>query len=63
MIPPKMLGKLLPGTNFDSVQREEPIGIKALLEAQGIVLTNYQQLVQMGITNYQIVRAQRAEQK
>ncbi|MCI0533893.1 MAG: hypothetical protein L0Z50_01555 [Verrucomicrobiales bacterium] len=59
LIPPKMLSLLLPGTNFDSVQREEPINVKSLLDQQGIVLTNYQQLVELGITNYQIVRAQR----
>lgn len=59
LIPPKMLGKLIPGTNFDSVQREEPINVRSLLDQQGIMLTNYQQLVEMGITNYQIVRAQR----
>jgi hypothetical protein len=58
LIPPKLLGKLLPGTNFDSVQREEPINVKSILDQQGIVLTNYQQLLEMGITNYQIVRAQ-----
>jgi hypothetical protein len=41
------------------VAREEPINVKALLDQQGIVLTNYQQLIELGITNYQIVRAQR----
>jgi len=59
LIPPKMLGKLIPGANFESVQREEPINVKSLLDQRGIVLTNYQQLAEMGITNYQIVRAQR----
>jgi hypothetical protein len=59
LISPKMLGKLIPGANFDSVERQEPINVKSLLDQQGIVLTNYQQLVEMGITNYQIVRAQR----
>ena len=57
LIPPRLLGKLLPGVNFDSVERQEPINVNSLLESQGIVFTNYQQLVEMGITNYQIIRA------
>src|SRR5262245_55518980 len=44
LIPPRMLGKLIPGANFDAVEREEPINVKSLLEQRGIVLTNYQQL-------------------
>jgi hypothetical protein len=62
MISPKLLGKLIPGANFDSIQREEPINVKSLLDQRGIVLTNYQQLVEMGITNYQIIRAPRPDE-
>jgi hypothetical protein len=58
LVAPAMLGKLFPSANFDSIQRKEPINIKSVLDQQGITLTNYQQLVELGITNYQIVRAQ-----
>ena len=63
LVPPQLLGALIPGANFESIQRKEPINAKSLLdslfEQKGITLTNYQQLVEMGLTNYQIVRAQK----
>ncbi len=57
LIPPKLLGVLIPGANFDNIAREEPINIRDLLDQHGIVLTNYQQLIDLGITNYTIARA------
>lgn len=57
LIPPKLLGALIPGANFENIAREEPINIRDLLDQQGIVLTNYQQLIDLGITNYTIARA------
>lgn len=57
LVPPQLLGALIPGANFENVTRQEPINIKSLLEQQGIVLTNYQQLIELGITNYTIARA------
>lgn len=61
MLPPQMLGLLLPGLNPETIKRAEPINIRHLLEDQNIQITNYQQLVRMGLTNYQIIRAQKPE--
>ena len=58
-VPIKLLGVLLPGVNLDAITRTEPMDVKSLLDQKGIVVTNYQQLIEMGITNYQIVRAQK----
>lgn len=55
-VDPKMLGRLLPGFDWEKLERKEPVAIKSLLEQQGIVLTNYQQLISFGITNYTIQR-------
>lgn len=55
-VEPRMLGKLFPDFDWEKVQRTEPIAIGQLLQQQGIVLTNYQQLVEIGITNYTIKR-------
>lgn len=56
LIDPKLLGRLLPGFDWDKLERKEPVAIKSLLDQQGIVLTNYQQLRDFGITNYIIQR-------
>jgi len=54
LIEPRLLAKLLPEFDWEKLERKEPVAIKALLEQQGIVLTNYQQLIEFGITNYTI---------
>ncbi len=59
MVPINLLGVLLPGVNLDTITRKEPMNVKNLLDERGFVVTNYQQLIEMGITNYQIVRAQK----
>lgn len=55
-VEPKFLAVLLPDIDWSKLNRAEPIGIKSLLEQQGIVLTNYQELVSRGITNYTVHR-------
>lgn len=54
LIDPKFLAKLLPQFDWSKLERKEPLAVKALLEQQGIVLTNYQQLIGLGVTNYVI---------
>ena len=54
LIDPKFLGKLLPQYDWSKLERKEPLAVRALLEQQGIVLTNYQQLITLGVTNYVI---------
>lgn len=56
LVAPKMLSKLLPGFDWEKVERKEPVAIRSLLEQQGIIITNYQQLAEYGITNYVIQR-------
>jgi hypothetical protein len=58
-IEPKFLAALLPDIDWTKLNRTEPIGIKNLLDQQKIVITNYQQLVSLGITNYSIRRAEK----
>ena len=53
---PRQLSKILPQFNWETLERKEPIGVKALLEQQGIVITNYNQLRALGLTNYSIRR-------
>ncbi|MBI2948975.1 MAG: hypothetical protein HYY23_15145 [Verrucomicrobia bacterium] len=58
-VDPKFLAKLLPEIDWSKLQRKEPVNVKGLLEQQGIVLTNYQQLIEFGITNYSVRHAPR----
>jgi hypothetical protein len=59
LIEPKFLAALLPDIDWTKLNRTEPIGVKTLLDQQKIVITNYQQLVNLGITNYVIRRAEK----
>ncbi|MBM3840829.1 MAG: hypothetical protein FJ398_23305 [Verrucomicrobia bacterium] len=56
-VDPKFLTKILPDIDWSKLQRKEPLNIKGLLEQQGFVLTNYQQLIELGITNYSVRHA------
>ena len=57
LIEPRLLVNILPDFDWESIERTQPIAVKALLDQQGIVLTNYQQLIEIGITNYIIQKA------
>lgn len=57
LIDPKFLAKILPQFDWSKLERKEPVAVRALLEQQGISLTNYQQLTTLGITNYVIQHA------
>jgi TolA-binding protein len=61
-IQPQLLGLLIPQIDWSKVERTEPVGVKGLLDQHGIVLTNYQQLHQIGITNYVIQRKGQPQQ-
>lgn len=56
-VEPKFLAVLLPDIDWTKLDRTEPIAIQGLLGQQGIVLTNYQELISRGITNYVVRRA------
>ncbi|MBI4661191.1 MAG: hypothetical protein HY735_20365 [Verrucomicrobia bacterium] len=56
-IDPKLLASLLPQFDWSKLKRKEPIDVRPLLEQQGFVLTNYQQLISLGITNYTLQRS------
>lgn len=60
-VPPEMLPLLLPGINTNSFTRTEPVDITQFLAARNLILTNYQQLVAWGVTNYRILRTQWVE--
>ena len=54
LIEPRLLANILPSFDWEKIERTQPIAVRALLEQQGIILTNYQQLIEMGVTNYVI---------
>ena len=56
LIPPEALGTILPGIDVSKLERKEPIAINNLLTNQGIAITNYQQLRDLGLTNFIIRR-------
>ena len=56
LIEPRLLAKLLPGFDWSKIERKDPLVVNGILEQQGIVLTNYQQLIGMGVTNYIVQR-------
>ena len=58
LIAPQQLGIFLPeyGTNWANVQRRAPISVTGLFKERGITFTNYSQLRELGVTNYQIRR-------
>jgi|GEM_PF-1172099 len=62
MVDPKFLAVLLPDIDWTKLNRTEPINIKGILESQNIVLTNYQELIGRGITNYVVRRARKVQQ-
>jgi hypothetical protein len=57
MVEPKQLQQLLPDFDWEKLGRTEPLGIKALLERDGVQITNVAQLKEYGITNFIIQRA------
>jgi hypothetical protein len=57
MVDPKQLKQLLPDFDWEKLGRKEPLGIRALIEKDGIQLTNALQLQEYGITNFVIQRA------
>jgi TolA-binding protein len=57
MVDPKALKLLLPDIDWEKLGRTEPLGIRALLEKNGMQLTNATQLYDYGITNFIIRRA------
>jgi hypothetical protein len=56
LLDPQDLPLLFPDYDWSKLQRSEPIIINEMLETHGIVITNYQQLIQWGVTNYQVQR-------
>jgi hypothetical protein len=57
MIDPKLLKQIAPEVDWDKLDRKAPLGVRALLEKDGIQLTNALQLHEYGITNFVIRRA------
>jgi hypothetical protein len=62
VIDPKQLKQLLPDFDWEKLGRKEPLGVRSLLEKDGVQITNTQQLREYGLTNYIIRRAQPAPQ-
>lgn len=56
LIEPRLLAKLLPDFDWSKIERKDPVVVNNILEQQGIVLTNYQQLIGLGVTNYIVQR-------
>lgn len=56
LVEPKYLKQLLPDFDWDKLDRKEPLSIRALLEKDGIQLTNTAQLREYGLTNFVIQR-------
>jgi predicted small lipoprotein YifL len=57
MIEPKYLKQLLPDVDWDKLGRREPLGVRTILEKDGVQITNVSQLKDYGLTNYTIRRA------
>lgn len=57
MVDPLHLKDILPDFDWESLERKEPLAIRALLEKDGIPITNVSQLADYGITNFVIRRA------
>jgi hypothetical protein len=57
MIDPQHLKQLLPDVDWEKLGRKEPLGVRSLLEKDGVQLTNVSQLKEYGLTNYVIRRA------
>jgi hypothetical protein len=57
LVAPQYLKKLLPDIDWDKLDRKDPLGIRALIEKDGVQLTNAAQLHNYGITNFIIRRA------
>ena len=62
MVDVSVLTNLFPGLSLEQVTRTQPLAIGDLLKQRGVEITTYQQLREMGITNYTIIRAPQAEQ-
>jgi hypothetical protein len=58
LVAPMEMEQILPGFDWESLDRQEPIGVRALLERDGVQLTNMLQLKEYGLTNFMIRRAQ-----
>ena len=58
VLDPKDLTQLLPNFDWDKLKRTEPIAVRALLEKDGVQITNAAQLREIGVTNFVIKRAQ-----
>jgi hypothetical protein len=56
LVSPQELGQVLPGFDWENLERKEPIGVRALLEKDGFQLTNVLQLQELGLTNFIIQR-------
>ena len=58
-IEPRYLRILMPeyGTNWDRFEKRPPISVTNLLKDRGIVITNYNQLRELGLTNFSIQKA------
>lgn len=57
MIDPKHLKALMPDFDWDKLGRTEPLAVRALLEKDGIQITNVSQITEYGLTNWVIRRA------
>ncbi len=57
MLDPASLKKLFPDFDFERLGRKEPMGVRALLEKDGVQITNTAQLNPYGFTNFVIRRA------
>jgi hypothetical protein len=57
MIDPKHLKALMPDFDWEKLGRKEPLSVRALMEKDGIQLTNVSQLSEYGLTNWVIRRA------
>jgi uncharacterized protein YdcH (DUF465 family) len=57
LIDPKDLKQLLPDFDWEKMGRKEPIGVRGLIEKDGVQITNTDQLKEYGLTNFIIRRA------
>jgi hypothetical protein len=56
MVDPKALKAVLPEIDWEKMNRKDPLAVRALLERDGIQITNVQQIKELGITNFVIQR-------
>jgi hypothetical protein len=56
LINARFIGNLIPGVQWPEGNPDQMVNVTELIQSSGLVITNYQQLQELGVEEYQIVR-------